>query len=329
MKTLLMLIALLQRRLIENFSVKKHADSLSQVAGLTLEGNLPSRRYKEIFSNLKSFKDDWKRFKEDSGKVVVEKNLFIRLLKEIARSSFNSYFIFSDIDDDGSTTVDLSPDIKKQLEIIRFNDTGLCVFISLIIGFLLSVALLVPVGDFINKPLSPEDWWVTLPIIFSVIVSCVLLFRRPVIVKRAKQKLGSKMHNFMKVINIYSPVSCAYGMGELVKLNLPVIPYHEIDRSPFLIWLAATLKEMVVLQGELNERRGNKKKYNLGWLWCDKGPSYDHRFSFTFDWMLKEDKQRDNYYFKKYYDINIDNIESGNLLPVIETDSSFIFFSAT
>ncbi len=99
MKSLLEFIQSLQEERIKQLEQKKPVMALSKVAGAMLPGNTLSQDYQQIIKTVDQFQSTRKRYKGDSSnKIVLEKNLALRVFKQIGgyfflRSIYNNEYI--------------------------------------------------------------------------------------------------------------------------------------------------------------------------------------------------------------------------------------------
>lgn len=304
MKKMLKTIADYQKNLIIGLKEKNLAMNVSSVAGMNLSGDISTEEYKKIVDNLDGFTKEWKSLKEDSSKIVIEKNLFCNILQKIG-----GHFIFRGLDSENKFIVNTHREFKeKATNNYGTGESGfiifLCFFIAcmiaglteswiiflvemiiiLIIYILWRIYSLKPLEEWrkrVSKNVSPNE-------IFTSIISKPWDWM-------SYAEIGLNLEVQIENPDDYSDCGVAEQDEALNKIKMITRYYHLM------------IREMMMLSFKFN------CKGKVGWLWNYKNNSINKDSLILEPWHSTTGNK-----------LTLKN-RANHLLPVIETTYSFIF----
>ncbi len=141
MKNKLEFIAENQGSLISSFDAKASKKDLSAVGGYNLEGSINSNEYLKITRNIQNFSIDWRAYKEDDTKIVVQKNLLENILKKNS-----DFFFFRNVAPNGSTYIKAPQSLMIAFDGFTIGQIIFSLVGCFIIFFMLVSPLLVTSG---------------------------------------------------------------------------------------------------------------------------------------------------------------------------------------
>ncbi len=297
MKKVLLQIAAMQNAVIGTFENKTAGQLLANVAGADLGGTIPHAEYKTILQNINGFSKDRSRFKEDSTKIVIEKNLLVHVIKNL-----DGHFIFRGMDANNYLTIQTSAEFYKTVR-MRVNKSD-----HRFLSYLMAALLL---SAFITSMYLHS----ITGIVISVIVGMVVFFFHETIYRGKKEMhegfaqrfnpedLFARGYSDKSTVSI-PLINGGHFDGELkCKLTINLTPELGAE-SGIDVWYRQTVCEMTIL--------ASKIKGEMAWLWKYRPESG----------LEIEDEVK---FLANTPEIRIANYAT-RLLPVIETENSFIFY---
>ncbi len=291
MKQYLKTVAKAQEFLVNKLKGKKEPSSLSKIAGANLPGNgkISFSDYGKIIDNINGHTKEWRRFKNDPNKIVIEKNFLMNCLN---LGYDKNFFLFRTCDDEGLTFIDIPKDFFR-LKPTEPNDMSfpnsmmqiLILFLSIIAGIMGSsyfffCLLIIPIWLFLER----RNWKK---------------------IQKKKVEWKQMYENQPNLLLYNQPYSfpkdrrvSGYRSGTKTKLN---ISFNEnVNRMAY----EKTLNALTV--------DAHQMKGKIAWLWFYSKSVSNELSSVSYD-----DKNIEitlGFNLKNYY-----------LIPAIETEYSFIF----
>jgi hypothetical protein len=291
----------IQDECIDGVKKSKVSQLPGTVAGVTIHSvgqHISREEWNQMRENISQHSKDWRRFKNDPNKIVLEKNFFINCL-----NFMQGFYIFRPIDDNGKTYIKVKDSFfeskPKQSEwlsslpimLMIITILGPCLLSMLISNYFFFGLILIPLAFLIQK-------------------------RNNSFMKKEEAKWQKSFTNRPGVILPSSVFSKKYhGLAKsectiiekntresLVKINL--------NESPFLDDYRAILSKTLEIARDT--------KGEIAWLW-QFGPYTLPKDDFSITYQDFIGRTLD-----QTLCINID-VKSSNILPIIETDHSFIF----
>ncbi len=292
MKKILLQIAAMQNAVIGTFENKSAGQLLANVAGADLGGTIPHAEYKIILQNINNFSKDRSRFKEDSTKIVIEKNLFTHVIKNLG-----GYFIFRGTDAKNYMTIQTSKEFYSTArKHVNQSDHR---FISCLMTALLLSSLFI---------FGHNHSYIGLMITVIVGSLCFLLHES---VYRSNKKLQDGFAENFNPKELFNESVMSLPSGRHMDIFNRLQCKLTINLTPELAaksgvddWYKQTVHEMTIL--------ASKIKGEMAWLWKYKPESGFER----------EDQIQ---FMTGWPEIKITNYAT-RLLPVIENENSFIFY---
>jgi len=280
MKNFLKKLQAIQDECLGNLRLRAEESSLGKVSGtiIRVAEGINFETWQEIRKNIKNHFSDQRRFKGDSGKVVIEKNFLLNSL-ELQKG----FFVFRPLNDEGETYLKTNKEFFKS----KPDDAPTWPFLLLLVftvaialGFILSPyyfigMLSLPIMIWLN---NVNDKWY----------------------KLARDKWLSYFVNNPSEILSESMYS---GLGKnhddytytTVKIDLSNSLFYDNYRS--------ILNKTIDIASRMNGK--------IVWLWCYNEQIVDEFRVSYLDYL-------------DHLEVTI-NILSSNIMPAIETKSSFIF----
>ncbi len=289
MKNMLLKIQEVQKQIMSALD-KKDPTKLSQAAGENYDAHITFAEHEQIAANYAAFKNDWSRFKEDSTKIVIEKNLLIHMLRNL-----HGYFLFRKLNKKNRFIIPVDPIFKIRANRTIGTEEHAAIFIVIFLIFGMLGAL------FANAHL-----WLALCSDITLGVISIILNE---VGYRRQRKFQDKMATafspeelFKGLVTSVSPVSghqptdklaCTLSINATPELNLP----SEVDA-----WYQYAFTDANVIAMRTDGQ--------VGWLWNYKQKNLKIVDEVTFTTGIP------TLAIKNY---------ANCLLPVVETNSSFIF----
>ncbi len=289
MKNFLERIQGIQDQCINRFK-KKDPALIGKISGATIrgiEGGVSFTEYRKIMQNVDDHSKDWRRFKEDPNKVVIEKNFLLNSLDLIG-----GFLIFRPINDEGQTYIQVSPEFCSSIPKSSYNYR--LIFIAVICGILTLAALI------------SLSFLVLLCLIIAMFVADRRIVAENKRIKKEWEENRAKHPN-----SLFSAASCSFremASRGRIKASVNV----NLSDCPFERQYNKMLNELAISAHQMNGR--------IVWLWrySRSASSLD-----SLNFLYQESNLKD--YRNAYIDLTL-NIKSSNLVPAIETENSFIFF---
>ncbi len=303
MKKFLIAAAAAQKKLIGSFVDIKEAASLSIVSGAEVYkgGSISFEQYKRIITSVTEHTKEWRRFREDPNKIVLEKNFFLRYIDKASE-----LYLFRPEDDEGKVFFWLS--LKKFRSLQAIKPEVLC-----------GVTRMLAIGCAIFGLLGLSGWFhsaTLLPVagVFAGIRIWLSLVFYPKRLKRAEREFSCSPKELLQ----FRPCSNLYKR-------------ENFDGSAFFLW--TKLEGSLVLK--FSESKywesfyskilpamivdASRLKASISWLWyygkdvCTSGPVVTLNPGEIME--------------KSVFAIRLEKKDALTLIPVIETDSSYIFYT--
>lgn len=254
--------------MISDILQKKQATGLGNVAGVNLGGAISSVDYDDIFQNIDGFNKESRRFREDSTKIVLEKN---STLRAFANSGFQ---FFRKIQCDGQTKVKINKDVYE-----KFIEGGFPPIYLYFIPFIAFIFLLFRVDDkiYLRNPLPYV--WIIITIILTIALTVYIVIKKRNY-KKWIEEISKTPYYFLK--RNYD------GTDKKIDIVLDIC----ISMKESRVWYSELLKEMSVMSSKL--------KASIGWLWC-------YRIEEVSDMYNLEIANKDSPFQDKIY-LNIGNL---------------------
>ncbi|MEI6835733.1 MAG: hypothetical protein WCK59_02775 [Candidatus Falkowbacteria bacterium] len=279
MKNFLRKLQATQDECLGNLKSRAEESSLGKVSGtiIRVAEGIDFEDWQEIRKNIKNHFSDQRRFKGDSGKVVIEKNFLLNSL-ELQKG----FFVFRPLNDEGETYLKVNKGFfrSKPSDVPTWTSLLLLVFAAAILfGFIFSPYYFIGI---ISLPLmiwldNLNGKWHKLAI--DKWLGYFVNNPSGVLSKSICSGLGSKQDDYTHTT---------------VKIDLSNSLFYDNYKS--------ILNKTIDIAAKINGK--------IVWLWC-----YDEQIV---------DEFRVSYNDLGHLEIMI-NILSSNIMPAIETKSSFIF----
>ena|GEM_PF-2162937 len=276
---------------VKKQDISQLPDKVAGASVHSVSNHISREEWNQMRENISQHSKDWRRFKNDPNKIVLEKNFFINCL-----NFMQAFFIFRPIDDDGKTYIKVNDSFFKSKPkdpqwryLIPFTAMLTLVVLSFfaflyinnyfLIGLIFLPASFILVNKKNKAREVEEDKWQKS---FTNHPSKLL-----------PSRIFSKLKNEFREKN---------NLESLVKISL--------DESPFFDDYRAMLNKTLEI--------ARQTKGRIAWVW-QFGP-------YT---LLKDDFSITYHDFcgrilDQTLHVGI-NIKSSNIIPIIETERSFIF----
>jgi hypothetical protein len=270
-----------------------------KVAGATVHSvsnHISREEWDKMRENIAKHSKDWRRFKNDPNKVVLEKNFFINCL-----SLTQGFFIFRPMDNDGKTYIkvndfffgskpkDSQPYLLATFLVLAcaliLTSVYYSPWLSILGIFFIPLAILAERKRIKGQKIKEKEWQESFTNHPGVIL--------PPAVFSKKETVFAGSSNLIMEKNVRE---------SLVKISL--------EKSPFFNDYQAILSKTLDI--------ARNPKGQIAWLW-QFGPHslLGDDFSITYQDFIGRT-------LDQTLCINID-VRSSNILPIIETENSFIF----
>lgn len=301
MKKFLKSLQDIQDECIDEVRKSKASQLPDTVAGVTIHSvgqHVSREEWDQMRENISEHSKDWKRFKNDHNKIVLEKNFFINCL-----DFMQAFYIFRPIDDDGKTYIKVNDYFFKS----KPKDPQwryLIPFITIITLVVLSFFAFLYINNYFLIGL------IFLP------ASFILVNKKNKAREIEEEKWQKSFTNRPGTILAPSVFSKKYSGLEkseciiIEKNTRESLVKISLDKSPFLDDYRAILCKTLEI--------ARQTKGQIAWVWQfgpytllkdDFSIAYQDFFGRTLDQTLR---------------IGI-NVKSSNIMPIIETEHSFIF----
>ena len=286
MKNFLKKLQNVQDECLENLKVRAEEINLGKVSGtlIRVADGINFESWQEIRKNIKNHFSDQKRFKEDSGKVIIEKNFLLNSLK-----LQKGIFVFRPLNDDGKTYLEANQDFLGSRPAAKS------------LWHLLLLLVIIPC-IFLG-------FWVSPYYFLGLIFLPIMIWLNNLSGKREKEEQKKWIDSFMNNPDAILSESMCSGPNKPGEKQLQSFVKINLLDSPFYDDYKKILHKTVDIACQTKGR--------IAWLWC-----YDEQVADDFAVSYSDY----NSYGTKDRLLNIKiNILTSNIMPVVETEASFIF----
>lgn len=296
MKSFLKKIQNIQDGCVERIKGQKDNSLLADIAGTkirSIDGGISFTEWKHLADNIHGNSKDWRRFKEDPNKVVIEKNFFLNAIKLT-----NDYFIFRPKNDAGATGINVNDEFYSSMPKNKKIGWKLFLFIPLLT---LMLATYFSVYYFSNFSVLPIMIW-------CIVIPLMIRYNKHLKKVSADKKAEWENEYSKKPYLLLDNAPCSFKKDfdkwrkmACVKIDLSYCPFR-CEYEKILNELASSAHQM---------------KGDIVWLWRYRTlPLNPDLFNFSYENLHDSNN---------FINIRLD-IKSGNIIPAIETENSFIFF---
>ncbi len=289
MKQFLERLQIIQDECIGRIKGQKKISLLTNVSGAkirSIEGGLSFAEWKHLADNIQNHSKDWRRFKEDPDKIVIEKNFLLNSLKLTG-----DFFVFRPVNDCGDTYIQVLTNFYSMMpknKRIHGSLYLLVVILFSILGFKISAYF------FYGFSLLPIMLW------------CNNKLKKTNIKKKSEWEKMHSEHSHL----LFSFAPCSFREKRCywtrkyarIKIDLSSCLFEEEYRD--------MIEELAVSAQQM--------KGKIVWLFKYRGLKLNPDI-FTFAYEKNAGEVNDE------ININI-AIKGSGILPGIETENSFIFF---
>lgn len=286
MKNFLRKLQNVQDECLENLKDRAEAINLGKVSGtlIRVADGIDFENWKEIRRNIKNYFSDQKRFKEDPGKVVIEKNFLLNALQ-----LQKGFFVFRPLNDDGKTYLEANQDFLGSKPTTK----------SL---WHMSLLLIIIPCVFFGFGRSPYYF-------LGLIFLPIMIWLDNLSSKQEKEEQKDWIESFVNNPDAILSESMCSGPNKPGEKQLQSFVKINLQNSPFYDEYKKIINKTVDIAWQTKGR--------IAWLWC-----YDEQVVDDFTVSYSEY----NSHGMKDGSLNIKiNILNSNIMPVVETEASFIF----
>ena len=288
MKTFLKIVEKFQEEFIERFN---EPNLSGEIAGVEISkpesSTILFSSYKDTAQKIYGLLRDRRRFKNDPNKIVIEKNYFFNSLK-----INGGYFLFMPQEDSGLTAISLPRKYNQTITVPKERKINLIVYLAILL-------VLTASGIMINR----------FCLLGFLIMPFILWYDRKIRKESAAEMKGWEIYiNQGESLLSAQPYSGTSGGHNVIDCAINIALFE----CPFQVNYEKMMNKVVPL--------ANKMKGKIAWLWrYDSLPvlAAPDRFSCLY-------KQWNGPNYCDGFNINI-HVRSSTILPVIETQNSFIF----